>query len=153
MKKLESKLVSEKVLNNCNNLEELVTMMSTTVDGKNTGEIDSVNSFIGRYELYKEQLKNNLPEFSLEELSIIFQNYHKIIDTLTCFSEFERFQQCLEFELLKKDSFIESTKKINNEEEEYYKVLKSGMFWEFHPELSGIYIDDKEAWSKFLKSK
>lgn len=24
----------------------------------------------------------------------------------------------------------------------YYKLLKSGMFWEFHPELSGIWEED-----------
>lgn len=26
--------------------------------------------------------------------------------------------------------------------DDYYKLLKSGMFWEFHPELSGIWEED-----------
>ena len=35
-------------------------------------------------------------------------------------------------------------KNINNKED-YDKLLKSGMFWEFYPELSGIYDIDKEV--------
>ena len=33
-----------------------------------------------------------------------------------------------------------------NYERDYYLLLKSGMFWEFHPELSGNYEEDKESW-------
>lgn len=33
-----------------------------------------------------------------------------------------------------------------NYESDYYLLLKSGMFWEFHPELSGNYDEDKESW-------
>jgi hypothetical protein len=33
-----------------------------------------------------------------------------------------------------------------NYERDYYLLLKSGMFWEFHPELSGNYEQDKESW-------
>lgn len=32
--------------------------------------------------------------------------------------------------------------------QEYNKLLKSGMFWEFHPELTGNWEKDKEAWKQ-----
>jgi hypothetical protein len=31
---------------------------------------------------------------------------------------------------------------------EYQLVLKSGMFWEFHPELTGDWDKDKTQWRK-----
>lgn len=31
-------------------------------------------------------------------------------------------------------------------EEEYQGLLKSGMFWEFYPELTGDYEKDKPIW-------
>lgn len=33
---------------------------------------------------------------------------------------------------------------------EYNKILKSGMFWEFFPNLSGSYKEDEEAFYKFI---
>lgn len=33
-----------------------------------------------------------------------------------------------------------------NYERDYQLLLKSGMFWEFHPELTGSYEKDKESW-------
>jgi len=32
--------------------------------------------------------------------------------------------------------------------EAYYKTLKSGMFFEFYPSLTGVWEKDKEEWSK-----
>ena len=37
--------------------------------------------------------------------------------------------------------------------EDYNKLLKSGMFWEFHPELSGEWEKDKELYMKTLYEK
>lgn len=31
---------------------------------------------------------------------------------------------------------------------EYESLLKSGMFWEFHPELTGEWDKDKTQWKK-----
>lgn len=39
--------------------------------------------------------------------------------------------------------------KIKEMEKEYNKLLKSGMFWEFFPKLSGNWLEDK---SEFIKS-
>lgn len=39
-------------------------------------------------------------------------------------------------------------------EKEYFDLLKSGMFWEFYPHLTGDYEKDKDQWKKeysFLK--
>lgn len=30
----------------------------------------------------------------------------------------------------------------------YDTLLKSGMFWEFYPELSGVWEEDKEFWEE-----
>lgn len=32
--------------------------------------------------------------------------------------------------------------------EDYFLLLGSGMFWEFHPELTGKWNKDKEKWAK-----
>lgn len=32
--------------------------------------------------------------------------------------------------------------------ENYDKLLKSGMFWEFHPELTGLWVLDKDVIKK-----
>lgn len=32
--------------------------------------------------------------------------------------------------------------------EEYFRLLKSGMFWEFYPQLSGEWEKDKKEWKK-----
>lgn len=31
-------------------------------------------------------------------------------------------------------------------EEQYTKLLHSGMFWELHPELTGVWEKDQEGW-------
>jgi len=38
-----------------------------------------------------------------------------------------------------------------NYEKQYTEVLFSGMFWEFHPELTGNWEKDKEAFIKEMK--
>ena len=44
-------------------------------------------------------------------------------------------------------------KKLNLIEgaEEYFKLLNSGMFWEFYPQLSGDWIKDKNEWELIYK--
>lgn len=39
----------------------------------------------------------------------------------------------------------------NRPPEEYTKLLLSGMFWEFHPELTGEWLKDKQKWWKSKK--
>lgn len=157
MKKLERKLIGEKVLNTINNLDEFVILMSRTVKGKYTGEIEDGDAFIERYNLYKEHLEKNVPEFSLEELLKIYQHFDKIKDNLFSFSEFERFQQCLEFEFLKEEYYeLKLDENRTDEqiiEDSYYRLLGSGMLWEYHPEFTGIFIEDKEKCSGFFKNK
>lgn len=41
---------------------------------------------------------------------------------------------------------INNNRNNNNYSESYFKLLKSGMFFEFHPELSGTYEVDEEQW-------
>ena len=36
---------------------------------------------------------------------------------------------------------------------EYYELLKSGMFFEFFPNLSGNYLQDKEEFAKFVTER
>lgn len=37
--------------------------------------------------------------------------------------------------------------------DEYFKLLKSGMFWEFFPNLSGEYLRDKEFFTTFITER
>lgn len=37
--------------------------------------------------------------------------------------------------------------------EEYIKLLKSGMFWEFYPQLSGEWEKDKDKWLMIMAEK
>ena len=37
--------------------------------------------------------------------------------------------------------------------DEYYKLYNSGMFWEFFPNLSGIYLQDKEFFLNFIAER
>jgi len=41
---------------------------------------------------------------------------------------------------------MENTQLLNKLREDHKKLVKSGMFWEFYPELSGIWEEDKEEW-------
>ena len=34
---------------------------------------------------------------------------------------------------------------------EYFKLLQSGMFWEFYPKLSGDWIKDRDEWKLIYK--
>lgn len=35
----------------------------------------------------------------------------------------------------------------------YESVKDSGMFWEFHPEMTGNWIEDREQFIKYIKDK
>jgi hypothetical protein len=37
--------------------------------------------------------------------------------------------------------------------EQYESLLKSGMFWEFYPELSGQWVKDKFEWKKIFRKQ
>lgn len=37
--------------------------------------------------------------------------------------------------------------------DEYYSLVKSGMFWEFFPNLSGEYLRDKELFTTFITER
>lgn len=40
---------------------------------------------------------------------------------------------------------------MKKSEIEYNQLLKSGMFYEFYPQLTGIYEQDKKEWEKIYK--
>jgi tRNA A37 N6-isopentenylltransferase MiaA len=37
--------------------------------------------------------------------------------------------------------------------DDYTKLLKSGMFFEFHPELTGDWGNDQDKWLQYIKQK
>jgi len=41
---------------------------------------------------------------------------------------------------------MENIQPLNKLREDHKKLVESGMFWEFYPELSGIWEEDKEEW-------
>ena len=42
-------------------------------------------------------------------------------------------------------------KELTDEIDEYKNLLKSGMFWEFYPSLSGEWEKDKDEWNNIYK--
>lgn len=46
---------------------------------------------------------------------------------------------------------LSATEEKNELRKAYFRLLFSGMFWEFHPELTGSWEKDKDAWMKIQK--
>lgn len=42
---------------------------------------------------------------------------------------------------------------VDEYERQYNLLLNSGMFWEFHPQLTGSYLDDKDEWVEICNEK
>ena len=48
--------------------------------------------------------------------------------------------------------YVETREKIDGLiKEQYNKLLRSGMFWEFHPELTGVWEKDEAEFKKISK--
>ena len=41
--------------------------------------------------------------------------------------------------------------KYSKMKNDYHLLIKSGMFWEFHPELTGDWTKDKMVWKKIWR--
>lgn len=95
--------IPKKLLNNTETLEQLVEFMTTDKDGNklNIGGIGKTNDFILRYEMYKEYLKENIPELTFEEILKFHDLFHKFTEHVCGWSGFENYLTCLEFEIEK----------------------------------------------------
>ena len=51
------------------------------------------------------------------------------------------------------EQMMEGTPTNDSDKKEYHKLLDSGMFFEFHPELSGDWELDKNIWNDINSSK
>ena len=89
--------ISQKILDECNTLEDLVEMMVTDKNGKrlNFGETVEI---IDRFESFKGWLKEEIPDLTLEQILFIMDNQKHVVDTVSSFSGFQLFLTALEFE-------------------------------------------------------
>lgn len=89
--------ISQKILDECNTLEDLVEIMVTDKNGKrlNFGETFEI---IDRFESFKGWLKEEIPDLTLEQILFIMDNQKHVVDTVSSFSGFQLFLTALEFE-------------------------------------------------------
>ena len=70
--------ISEKVFNELKSLDDLIEKMGTTKDGYKISGVGEPNDFKNRLEDYKQHLKTELPDFSIEELLKIDRHFQKL---------------------------------------------------------------------------
>ena len=70
--------ISEKVFNELKSLDDLIEKMGTTKDGYKISGVGEPNDFKNRLEYYKQHLKTELPDFSIEELLKIDRHFQKL---------------------------------------------------------------------------
>ncbi len=89
--------ISQKILDECNTLEDLVEIMVTDKNGKrlNFGETFEI---IDRFESFKGWLKEEIPNLTLEQILFIMNNQRHVVDKVSSFSGFQLFLTALEFE-------------------------------------------------------
>ena len=70
--------ISEKVFNELKSLDDLIEKIGTTKDGYKISGVGEPDDFKNRLEYYKQHLKTELPEFSIEELLKIDRHFQKL---------------------------------------------------------------------------
>ena len=70
--------ISENVFKDLKSLDDLIEKMGTTKDGYKISGVGEPNDFKNRLEYYKQHLKTELPEFSIEELLKIDRHFQKL---------------------------------------------------------------------------
>ncbi len=92
--------ISQKILDECNTLEDLVEIMVTGKNGKrlNFSEIGETVEFIARFESFKEWLKEEIPNLTLEQILFIVDNQRHVVDKVSSWKGFQIFLTALEFE-------------------------------------------------------
>lgn len=75
--------ISESVFNDFKSLDDLITKMGTTKDGYKISGVGEPDDFKARFKYFKEFLKKELPEFSVEDILKFdkhFQKFRKIYE-------------------------------------------------------------------------
>lgn len=90
--------ISEKIFNNLQSLDDLITKMGTTKDGYKISGVGEVDDFKSRMVSFKDFLKKELPEFTEEEIlkfDKYFQKFRKIYE----WHSVEYFLTAMEYEI------------------------------------------------------
>ena len=77
--------ISEKVFNELKSLDDLIEKMGTTKNGYKISGVGEPDDFKNRLEYYKQHLKTELPEFSIEELLKIDRHFQKLKKMYDCY--------------------------------------------------------------------
>ena len=92
------KRISDKIFEETKSLEDLVQLMAYDKDGCSNAEIGNPTHFLNRYQMYKEKLKKDLPEFTFEEILKFSKYFHELKDSIFCWGSFDSYLTCLEYE-------------------------------------------------------
>jgi len=92
------KHISDKVFNEITSLENLVDRMGTDSNGNKYAAIGETKSFIYRYQMYKNVLERDLPEFTFDEILKFNEFHHKFRDVVYQGNSYHEFLTCLEYE-------------------------------------------------------
>jgi hypothetical protein len=92
------KRISDKVFEETKCLEDLVNLMAYSEDGRMYADVGDPKQFIYRYQMFKERLKKELPEFTNEEILKFDEYFHKFKDTVYVMGGYDRMLTCLEYE-------------------------------------------------------
>ncbi len=72
--------ISEKVFAELTSLDDLIEKMGTTIAALPIPSVGSPSQFKERLEMFKWQLQEKLPDFTLEEILKFDKHYYKLVD-------------------------------------------------------------------------
>lgn len=91
------KLISDKVYNELESLDDLIYKMSHTLDGREIHGVGNIEAFKQRFDMFKEFLKRNIPELTFEEI-LKFHEYHEKFRSIYEWCNVEYLLTALEYE-------------------------------------------------------
>jgi hypothetical protein len=89
--------IATEVFEKLDTLDDLIDLIGKTKEGFVISEVGNTDQFKRRLEYFKEVIKNELPEFTMEELLKFDEHYDKV-QKLYKFSGFHYLFAALEFE-------------------------------------------------------
>lgn len=96
------KRISDKVFQETKTLEDLVNLMAYTKDGRMYADVGEPKHFILRYQMFKEMLEKELPEFTIEEILKFDEHFYKFKEIVYSWYGSDKMLTCLEYEERKK---------------------------------------------------
>lgn len=91
------KRISDEVFEKLNSLDDLINLMRYDRNGRECHGVGDAESFKYRLDFYKKRIKDELPDFTIDEILKINENFNKLSE-LFHFSGSENMLAALEYE-------------------------------------------------------